>query len=220
MEDPFKNRGFKLTKETRWSRTYSDENGQGHHIVSRFRDGSASITMEELSACWDTWPEGEKLDFCNELGWMKEPLISDVLRFVMKKGDETLWQAVALEIAGHLPSNESVPFLMAACENSELGQGANFFGALARTDYPKKREVLQHRLKELVGHSDFGIRGQEYFNRVANEAVNITNDLLELGANPDDLRPVYLQLKDHPHDFVRQITRNFLSKYFEPAPTD
>ena len=136
--------------------------------MSRFMDGSASITMEELSACWDTWPYGEKLDFCNALAWMEEPPLSDVLRFVMKNGDEMLWrQAVALEIAVHLPASESVPFLLAACENSELGQGNNFFQALAHTDYENRLSVLRDRLEQLLATNQLDLEGKKGFNNLA-----------------------------------------------------
>ena len=105
---------MKLTSETRWHRSYELEEPKTFHHESRFADGSAHITMEELAREWPAWSDREKSDFAQEVGLATFPHLPDVLRFIMANGDEQTWSSIALDILHFLPRDESIPFQLAA----------------------------------------------------------------------------------------------------------
>src|SRR5947208_1670622 len=57
---------MKLVRETRWRREYRQEGMEGGYHISRFADGSASITLAQLKAEWPGWSSWEKQDFAQE----------------------------------------------------------------------------------------------------------------------------------------------------------
>jgi hypothetical protein len=52
-----------LVSETRWSRRYRSADGRFERFDSRFLDGTATVTLNEVQAEWPRWNEQEKLDF-------------------------------------------------------------------------------------------------------------------------------------------------------------
>ena len=54
---------MKLVRETRWHREYALEEPNHLFQESKFADGSASVTLEELEKEWPTWSEWERIDF-------------------------------------------------------------------------------------------------------------------------------------------------------------
>src|SRR5205809_311898 len=95
-----------LWRERRFSRSYhSDQHKMGSQ-VSRFMDGSASITVSELQREWHTWTEDQRMDFCQSCCWLHEqPDFADMLRFIMQHAAPDEWSGVAMSVASQLPSN-------------------------------------------------------------------------------------------------------------------
>lgn len=77
----------KFVKETRWRRVYALEEPRHFYHESKFADGSAHITLEELAAEWPHWRQGERIDFCQEVGRATFSHLPDVVRFIMRNGD-------------------------------------------------------------------------------------------------------------------------------------
>src|SRR5688572_793689 len=103
--------------ESRWSRLYAKASKPKHQYgESRFMDGSAMITLDELKRDWHKWPENEQIDFCQSFVWAKIPERNDILRFIVANGNHHAWAAVALQVATDLPAHESIPALRAWCE--------------------------------------------------------------------------------------------------------
>ena len=82
-----------LAIETRFTRTYRVPEAErktakcGGYIVSRFMDGSASITAEQLRHEWPTWKEWERVDFCQSSSWLYKQIdYPEMLRFIMQHG--------------------------------------------------------------------------------------------------------------------------------------
>src|SRR5712671_456019 len=97
-----------LRRERRFSRSYhSDEKKMGSEI-SRFMDGSASITASELRREWTSWTEETRMDFSQSCSWLHEqPDFPEMLRFIMQHGDPDHWSGIALNVASQLPRDEA-----------------------------------------------------------------------------------------------------------------
>jgi hypothetical protein len=80
-----------LHRERRFSRSYGSDEHKIWCQVSRFMDGSASITASELQREWHTWDDYERIDFCQECCWLHEqPDFADMIRFIMQFFSEAL----------------------------------------------------------------------------------------------------------------------------------
>jgi hypothetical protein len=209
-----------LDRETRWTRIFrSVDNKKSSYHESKFQDGSASITIEELHSHWHEWSEREQLDFSNALGQLERNALPDILRFLMARGNQGVLSNVANLIPYALPSQEAVPFILKQCEKSQPGEGSNFFQALAKTDYDQRIPFLKAHLQLLVENPCCWESGTKYFNDIANQVVYRIANLLELGEPKEHFVGIYTRLKVHPHEFVRTITKNFLAKWFEASPS-
>jgi hypothetical protein len=195
-----------IIRETRWSRVYAKpDKPRYRYIESRFRDGTASITLDELQRDWHKWPEDEKIDFCRSLVWAQVPDRKDILRYLIDHGDHCTWAAIALLVALELPSHESIPALKRWCESCDVGRGANYYQAIAQTGDPEAHDILTscfHRIWNsdgLMDNADFG-------NWVAYDAICCVEYLLELNEAPEPFRTVFETLKSHPCDRTRKAT--------------
>jgi hypothetical protein len=200
-----------LIRETRWSRVYGDKSHQ--YRESRFRDGSATITLEELKHDWHKWPEGEKIDFCQSLVWARIPERKDILRFVIDHGDHYTWSAIALLVAMELPPCESVPPLRMWCQSCDVGSGANYYQAVAKTGDPEAHDILK-RCFHRVWNSNGLMDNADFCNWVASDAICCVEYLLELNEEPEPFRTVFETLKSHPCKATREAAERRLSKYF------
>jgi hypothetical protein len=210
------NQKWILNSETRWTRVYrSADNRKSFFHESKFSDGTAAITLEELAKSWPDWREGEQCDFSNSLCGLQSPDLPEILRYLKNHADAGILSNIALLIAHDLPPEEAVPFLVEQCEKSKPGHGSNFFQALAKTNYPSKIPFLKQHLQKLIQQPDCWNKGAGYFNDVANQVVYRLRDLIDLGEPKEQFQPIYNRLKEHPHDLTREITTGFLSKKFE-----
>src|SRR6266516_3096005 len=123
-----------LRSERRFSRSYySDEHKMGSE-VSRFMDGSASITASDLQREWHTWADDQRMDFCQSCCWLHEQSdFPDVLRFIMQHSSTREWSGVALSVASHLPCEEAFDILLRALRTTDIGHTANITQAIAET---------------------------------------------------------------------------------------
>jgi hypothetical protein len=203
-----------IIRETRWSRVYAKADKPRHqYLESRFMDGSATITLEELQRDWRKWPEDEKIDFCQSLVWAPTPERKDILRFVIDHGDHRAWSAIALLVALELSPQESVPALRRWCESCEVGRGANYYQAVAKTGDPEAHDILK-RCVHRIWKTDGLMEDAEFCNWVAYDAICCVEYLLELNEDRDDLRSFFQALKTHPCKATRRDARRRLAKYF------
>src|SRR5678815_4317337 len=76
-----------LHYETRFTRCYCAEDQKVEHHVSRFMDGSASITAPELQQEWPSWDENQRFDFCQNCCWLHEQAdFPEMLTFIVQHG--------------------------------------------------------------------------------------------------------------------------------------
>src|SRR5947207_11049388 len=121
--------------------------------ISRFMDGSASITASELQQDWRSWREDERSDFCQSCCWLHEQSdFPEMLRFIMQHGRPEHWSGIALSVASQLPRDEAFDALVRALRSTELGQSSNVSQAIAHTKHPDSEATLRKHLAAVWSH--------------------------------------------------------------------
>jgi hypothetical protein len=203
-----------LCRESRFSRFYqSDEHKMGSEI-SRFMDGSASITASELQREWPTWSEEMRGDFCQSCYWLHEQSdFPEMLRFIMQQGSSEHWAGIALSVASQLPCDEAFDTLVRALYSTEPGHTANITQAIAHTKHPDAEVTLRRHLAALWEHPALW-DDDDFVNWVGFDATTCIDHLIELGAPPSDFTEQVQRLSAHVCSHNRESCRNFLSKHF------
>lgn len=208
---------MQLVKETRWARHYEMDE-QTKLYESKFADGSATITVNQLVDEWGTWSVVERADFCQAVTQAKFPQLPDILRFIMEQGDMATLELVANSIARNLPQEESAPFLTDVCKTVPVGKGAKFYQALALSRPAFVRDTLMACLNRTWADERL-LSEDEVFDWVANDAVCLIEYLVQLGQNPNTLADKYKVLVRHPNNINKQSAITRLSQFFPGYPT-
>jgi hypothetical protein len=183
--------------------------------ISRFMDGSASITLEELEREWPQWNEHERLDFCQFCSWLDgQDDFPNMLRFVMQHGDTSDWCGVAMSVAHRLPRDEAFELLVKALRDSQIGHAANIGQGIALTKHPEAESTLRRHLEAIWAHCALW-EDANFTNWVAFEATTCIAHLIELGAAPGDFEWQVRQLRQHACAGNRNSCRNYLSKHYK-----
>jgi hypothetical protein len=204
-----------LARETPFSRYYhSGDPKQGGHVISRFMDGSASITAAELQRDWPSWTDEQRVDFCQPCHWLhKQADYADMLRFIMGHGGPSVWGAIAVQFATAVPGDEAFPFLLGILNATEIGEGANITQAIAKTKHPGAAATLRQHLRAVWNHSKLWI-DDEFLNWVAYDAMTCIEHLIETGASPSDFEDQARKLSQHVCSRNRDSCRGRLSKHY------
>jgi hypothetical protein len=203
-----------LRSERWFSRSYhSDEDKMGSE-VSRFMDGSASITASELQRDWHTWTEGQRMDFCQSCCWLQEqPDFPDMLRFIMQHAAPDEWSGVASSVASQLPRDEAFDILVRVLRTVEVGHTSNIGQAIAITKHPDAAPKLRHHLETIWAHRTLWDH-DKFLNWVAFDATTCIAHLIELDAAPSDFEARVRELACHMCAGNRDACRNLLSKHY------
>jgi len=210
---------MKLSRETRWHRKYALEEPKSFYMESKFRDGSASITLAQLEAEWPKWSDSERVDFCQEVGSATFPYLPDILRFVMRHGEVGHWSAIALDIVAFLPADEAIPFLKDAYVHCEIGHAANILQALSKSGAPEAHKIHRAYLEQVWVHADL-LKQEQHINGIASEAVFCIAHLLGLGEPAAEFEDKFKVLASHPNEVNREMAKGFLGKYFGVPPAE
>jgi hypothetical protein len=199
-----------LFLETRVSRNYESDDGMIGIQVSRFQDGSASLTAPELVRDWASWSDDLKTDFCSSSHALYEQgEFPEMLRFIMKHGRPEHWAGIALSVATRLPRDEAFATLVRALDETDLGsQSSNISHAIAHTRHPDSEAVLRRHLADLWQHSRLWDTGDNP-NWIAHALTWCIANVIELGAPPAEFAEQVRQLVDrvsaHDHETVRRV---------------
>jgi hypothetical protein len=204
-----------LAIETPFSRYYhSGEPKRGGLLISRFMDGSASMTMAELQRDWPSWTDEQRVDFCQSCIWLHEQAdYADMLRFIMGHGSPSVWGATALQVATALPSDEAFPLLLGVLRATIIGQGANITHAIAKTKHRDAKATLQQHLRAVWEHPGLWA-DDEWLNWIALDTTTCIEHLIELGESPADFEDRVRRLSQHVCPQNRDSCRNYLSKHY------
>lgn len=201
--------------ETRWSRLFSDEKRGKTFVVSRFMDGSTSISIHQLREQWPSWSESERCDFCQACGSIENAEeLTQIVRFVLEVGSLDECSGVALDAARVLPRDEAFDLLVAALDRSRDGRAlCNLLQGIAATKHPGADILLREQLERLWASPQLW-EHDSFTNWTAYDAQTCIQELLNLGASPSEFEAKVRMLAEHSCDGIRQSCRTFLGKYY------
>lgn len=210
----FKGVRMPLVSERRWTRSYAAEDRKMWHEVSRFMDGSATITFQEFAREWPAWNERERRDFCSACSWLHEQSdYPEMLRYIMQHGGPDDWSAIASSVGKHLPQDEAFDLLARAHRSTGLGKGSNISQGISLTRHPDAGTVLHAHLSALWFHASLW-KDDDFINWVAFEATTCIAHLIELGNPPANFTAQVRQLAGHACSGNRDSCRSFLRNYY------
>ncbi|HWC59966.1 MAG TPA: hypothetical protein VHC44_09765 [Verrucomicrobiae bacterium] len=203
-----------LSSERRFSRSfYSKEHRQGAEI-SRFMDGSASITVVELKREWPRWSNEVRRDFCQSCYCLDGQVdFPEMLRYIMKHGDAENWSGVALSVAHQLPSDEAFRILAGALNKTPLGSCSNLAQAISKTKHADAEKTLRKHFEALWNHPAL-FDSDSFNNWIAFAATTCIAHLIELGVPASEFDARVRQLSEHACSGNRRSCSSFLSKHY------
>lgn len=200
-------------RETRWRRLYGDKTKMLHG-VSRFMDGSASITFLELASEWSSWGEKEQVDFCGACSWLhKQPDFPDMLRHIMQHGPSRVWWIIAISVATHLPQQEAYEWLLQKAVPAGPENSANLYQAISITRHPDAVKVLRAHLNVLWRHESLWL-DDKFSNIIAYRATCCIKNLIDVGVPAHELVTYVRDLAGHPCSGNRESCVNFLGEHY------
>jgi hypothetical protein len=200
--------------ETRFQRHYHSKEHKMGTTVSRFMDGSASMTATRLASEWPEMTEDERVDFCSAANWLsKQADFADMLRFVIRHGKPDEWQWMSLSIATGLPQEEAYVSLAGALEIMSVEKSINIVQGIALTKHPQAEARLRQHLGVVWKQAGLW-DDDDWLNWTAYAARTCIEHLLELCVPPGDFEPQVRKLSEHICERNRDDCRRFLSKYY------
>jgi hypothetical protein len=205
-----------LRRESRFLRTYESDDQNTGWWISRFMDGSASMTASELQQEWAAWAEGLQEDFCHSCGWLhRQTDFPEMLRFITEHGESGHLSAIALLVASNLPLEEAFEKLTDALSYTRPGPVANIIQAIAKTKHPHAEATLRRRLEAFWADPALWDNADENdTNWIAFSTTVCIENLIELGAAPSDFEAQVRRLSEHVCPENRRNCRDYLSEHY------
>jgi hypothetical protein len=208
-----------LVSERRFMRSYNNADENHSTDVSRFADGSANISLAELTGNWGRWPERDQHDFCWGCSSLhRHAEFPAMLRFIMEVGDEGQKAGIVGLVAKKLPMEEAFSILEKSLAETPR-HTSNLIQAIAITKHPKAVTLLREHLTSIWSRSDIW-DDDAFLNWTAADAINCIQYLIELGERPADFDTEVRALSEHICAGNRNSCSRNLGKYYEwlPAP--
>lgn len=209
-----------LASESRFARHYQSAEKNLGTVVSRFEDGSASVTAAEVARDWHAWSHTDRIDFCQACCWLtKQTDLPEILRHILEHGEPGDWTGIALTVADVLPREEAFDALARALSRTHPGRCANLTQGIALTNHPGAESLLRKHLDELWDHPALW-DDDEFINWIAFDATSCICHLIEIGTPAETFTEGVRRLSEHACEGNRRSVSSFLSKHYPwlPAP--
>ncbi len=209
-----------LAYESRFKRHYlaRTADAESHFDVSRFIDGTSSISLQRLKDEWHTWTDVDRADFCGsmrDLANLGHQDFGEIVRFLLQNADRDLLGPVVLFLPVGQPfsPDETFRLLVEVLQRSTPGHGADVIRALGRTAHPSAAPTIcQHLLRLLEDPAVWA--DSTFFNKPALEAAYCVLSLLKLGAPAAEFEEILRRLSEHRCLRNREwVRRNFEKHY-------
>jgi hypothetical protein len=203
-----------LVHDGRFAREYRSEEAKAAATISKFQDGTATMTIEQLRGEWGGWSHRDRHEFCSGCSWLLEQAdLRDMLRFVMTQPEPEYWSSVALAVAHYIPKDEAFGLLRHALANID-SHTANVTQGIAATKHPEAKPLLEKHLEHLWIHPDLWA-DDPFNNWRAFDATCCIANLLELDAQPTEYEAKVRALSRHVCAGNRQSCGTFLHQYYD-----
>lgn len=204
-----------LSRETRYARHYYNAEKRQGAGISKFSDGSASISLDELKSEWPKWDDAQRNDLAWNIGYLNNNSdLPEILRFLMRSEDSDHWSAVASTVSYRLPQPEAFELLRSALAHAPAGRSANITQGISLTKHPQAMPLLRKHLADLIVSKDFP-NDDPFNNFVAYDAICCVSHLIDLGASPAEFEESVRILANHRCAGTRKSCRDHLKKYFD-----
>ena len=209
-----------LAYETRFKRHYIDHKPdvESHFDISRFLDGTASITLPQLQQEWSTWTNADRADFCHSIKDLYNaghPELADILHFLLQHAEVDILGPVVLwlPVMQTFPPDQTLDLLLGVLHRASLGHTADVLRALGLTKHPQAEPTLRRHLAAIVA-DPAAWADAKFHNQMALDAAYCILSLVKLGAPPADFEEIARRLSEHPCERTRHwCRRNFAQHY-------
>jgi hypothetical protein len=205
-----------LCEETRFMRFFQIANEDSFKSISRFLDGSAHLSFEDLKRELPNWSLEERSDF--HLGTMDVSFYEqadgpDMLRYIVANGIQYDWVMVAHQLVIQLSQNEAFELLAACLKKRGEMSAENLMEAIVRTKHPEAEKTLRAWFKEnwenpKLWDEDLSL------NMVAFDTLGCIRHLISMGVSPKEFEEQVRALAKHPGKKSREYWREFFRLYF------
>jgi len=203
-----------MVQERPWSRIFRHPTSGAIFQIPRTMDGSANLTLEELTQRWSTWTPAERRDLSLAVAWLRgRDDFADILRFLIREGNSDIWSAIALSVAHTLPQDEAYRVLVQSLEATNLAAGTNLVQAIAATGHASAASTIRDRLNRLRAAPEFW-EDAPNVNELALTAMFATKHLVELGEDADLLAEFVRALAAHRCKEVGRFCRMHLKSTY------
>jgi len=210
-----------LVREGRFVRTYADPNSNLSPRISRFQDGSATMTAWQLQREWDFWDDELKREFSEAFQHLRDQDdFPDMVRFLIRTRVGIAQGTIAVMAAQVLPPDEAFALLTDA-----MGKADSLFATIAQalvmTRHPRTRNVLARWLDRLSDHPLLWSPDPTEF-MTAYDVICIIGFLCQIGEDPAQYAGQVRHLRTHPNQMIRDTLVLRLRPYFPwlAAPAD
>ena len=210
-----------LAYETRFKRHYIEKKSEleAHHTdVSRFIDGTASITLQQLKEEWSSWTDADRADFCDsliDLVNLDQPDLAEIVRFLLQEANVDILGALVLQlpVVQTFSRDETFELLIGVLQRSSLGHTSNIVRALGLTQHPEAGATLRRHLQSIVA-TPAAWEDAKFHNYLAKDAAYCVLNLVKLGAPPAEFDGIVRRLSEHVCPRNREwCRRNFAKDY-------
>lgn len=208
---------MEFEKETRFSRQYHSKEANVSTSISKFQDGTATVSFTQLQNEWPIWTEAERANFCHSCHWLgKQADFPDMLRLIMKEGNSDYWRSIASAVAMYLPQEEAYRLLLGALEQMNE-HTANITQGISLTKHPEAPARLRDLLDRQWSHPRLW-DDASFTNWYAFDALCCIQHLLDVGAPHEEFEDKVRKLSEHPCSGNRESCAAYLHNYYGWLP--
>jgi len=185
-------------------------------VISRFVDGSASVTLPQLEAEWSAWTAPDRMDFCcsiDDLQLLEQPDLPAIVRFIVHHAAPEELSSVAPSLCRIFRPDEAFELLLVALKNSAIGKSSNIIQAIAHTRHPEAEATLRRHLQSVWLNGSLW-DDASFVNWTAFDATTCIHYLLRLGASPTELEDFVRKLSAHPCSRNRERCRKLFAQHY------
>jgi hypothetical protein len=209
-----------LAYESRFTRHYLEiKSDVGCHTgVSRFLDGTASITLQQLKEEWSGWNDADRADFCASMPDLQnigQEDFAQIVRFLLDNADVNILGQVVLGLPRWqtFPPDETFRLLIEVLQRSSQGRTADVIRALGLTKHPEAEATIRRHLAGIVADPNTWVDA-DFFNNRAQDLAFCILSLVKLGAPPVDFVEIVRRLTEHACDRNREWCRRNFAKHY------
>lgn len=184
--------------------------------ISRFVDGTASLTLTQLETEWESWSAPDRMDFCRsiyDLQLLEQPDLPAMVRFVVHHANPEELSCLAPQMECVFPPNETYALLEFALQNSGRSRISNIVQAMARTKHPDAEATVRRQLQSIWADSSLW-SDASFVNWIALDALICIQALIQISARPEQFADSVRKLSKHSCTRIQKQCRSSFAEHY------